>query len=264
MLTRRQLLKSALAAAAGPLLGALRAPAALGMGDASRFRLALLRHTGDWNARPNAAHSVLSEVDLRTSVRVSFQPEVTAPDQERLFRFPFLWVMGARALNPFPQKAVENLRRHLRFGGTLVADDISGRANSPFSESLRRELERIFPAQRLAPLPSGHAVYRSYYFLRRPVGRAEVSSELEGITVDDRAAVIFSPNDLSGALERDGAGGWRYELDSSRQEDRSLALRLAVNLVVYALTVNYKLDQVHTAYQLRHPSRYPEAWTPTP
>jgi hypothetical protein len=256
---RRDFLKRALrwggsALLAGPLL-----PGSMAMGRASLFRLAVLRYDGNWNGRPTCPETILAELRRRTSVEAFPEPvRVDATDQQ-LFELPFLWLTGDRPMEAFPPAAIKNLRRHLRFGGTLVADDASGEQRSEFAASFKREIERVFPSRRLQPLDKGHAVYRSFYHLRRAAGRRAISDTLEGISIDERAAVLLSRNDLSGALERTGTGGWQYPMETGTDEGRTLSLRLAVNLAIYALTINYKLDQVQISYQLRHPGRYPEA-----
>ena len=61
-----------------------------------------------------------------------------------------------------------------------------------------------------------------------------------------------SPASSSGS--NDWAGIWastastRYDDTSSRQQE--MALRFGVNVVMYALTGNYKADQVHVPYIL--------------
>jgi len=255
MLTRRQLFRDALLAAGaalgGPLLGK-----ALAMGQASRLRLATLRYGGNWNTRTGALQRVLEQVDLRTSVLVTFDAGAAAADQTTIFQFPLLWMSGDLDVQPFSEQAVENLQRHMGFGGTLFADDTSGRADSAFAQSLRGELERVFPGRKLEPLPADHAVFRSYYYLARVAGRSRVSPRLEGITVDDRTVAIFSANDLSGVLENLRPEA-EFGLGGIQSEEEVLAVRQAVNIVMYALTVNYKLDQVHVSYQLSHPESYP-------
>jgi hypothetical protein len=250
----RALLGAGYALLAGPLLRAVP-----GMGRASLFRPGILRYGGHWDGRPTCLRTVLSEVERRTSVEVAREAVRISAGDERLFERPFLWMSGDRPMEAFSPAAVENLRRHVRFGGTLFVDDTSGREDSEFAASFQREMERIFPGRRLESLEKDHALYRSFYHLKRPAGRREVSDELEAIVIDDRAAVIFSRNDLSGALERDGTGAWQYPMAGAPMEARDLSLRLGVNLVIYAMTVNYKLDQVQISYQLRHPGRYPEA-----
>jgi hypothetical protein len=232
------------------------------MGQASLFRLAVLRYGGGWNTRPTAPRTVLDEVERRTSVPVSPEPATVAAQEETIFSYPFLWMTGEGPIEPLPEHAVENLRRHLSFGGTLFADDTSGRAGSAFERSFAEQLERIFPTSKLQPLPAEHAVFRAYYYLGRVGGRKVVEPSLKGVTMGDRAAVIFSANDLSGALERGAAGMWHYQVAPPESENRTLALRLAVNLVIYALTVNYKLDQVHISYRLSNPQLYRGVYGP--
>lgn len=258
-LNRRDFLRGMLGAGCSALLGLPAVSSVSAMGDASRFRAALLQHPGDWDVRSSALPTLLALLQSRTSVEVSFDPVDVHPRQDTLFNYPFLWMCGSQGFDKLPARGIENLRRHLRFGGTLFVDGASSADGSPFLSDVRRELGRIFPARNLKPLPDGHAVYRSYYHLSGPAGRVSGAKDLTAISIDDRAAAIVSRNDLSGALARNEAGGWLLPLESPRRDERELSLRLAVNLAVYALTVNYKLDQVHISYQLRNPGRYPDA-----
>jgi hypothetical protein len=56
----------------------------------------------------------------------------------------------------------------------------------------------------------------------------QVSPVLEGLTIDDRIAVIFSPFDLSCALEN----GASLDCKGYTKEDAS---RLAINVMLFAL-----------------------------
>lgn len=242
----------------GLLLFASFLPTLHAMGDNTKFEPLMVRYEGSWDQRPSALRTVQRVLQSRTSVRVTGEVTTGELDGPDLYEHPFAWMTGDSGFEPLPERDIDNLRRYLKFGGMLVIDDGSGTENSDFLRSARRMLERMFPAKELQPLPSNHAIYRSYYFLDGPSGLHSISDALQAIHVDDRAAVVVSPNDLSGALERDSTG-WLHSLDSGRDDERELSLRLAVNLALYALTVNYKLDQVHVSYQLRHPDRYPEA-----
>jgi len=261
MLSRRDILSLALLVAMLALCG-LIGQSALGMGDASKLRLATLRYEGNWGTRSSAPQHALEQVDLRTSVLVSFDITTVTAQHSAIFRFPLLWMTGDREIGPLSEQAVENLRRHLRFGGTLFADDTSGKPDSPFATSLKRELKRIFPEREMQPLPQDHAVFRSYYSIAKLPGRNAVSNRMEGITIDDRAAVIFCANDLSGSLEDMRPDAWDLGPQAQAGEGQELAARLAVNIVMYALTVNYKLDQVHVSYRLSHPELYPRLSAP--
>ena len=59
------------------------------------------------------------------------------------------------------------------------------------------------------------------------------------------APVLYSRNDLSGALERGPDGRHVRPVVPGGERQRREALKLGINLVMYSLTANYKRDQVH-------------------
>ena len=128
------------------------------------------------------------------------------------------------------------------------SDDGSGRPGSDFDQSVRREAKRLFPAQPLQRLPDEHSIFRSYYLLRRLGGRTLVSPFLEGVTLDDRSPILHCQNDLAGAWAREPSGNWLYDCVPGGEAQRQQALALGVNAVLYALTVNYKQDQIHLPF----------------
>ena len=75
------------------------------------------------------------------------------------------------------------------------------------------------------------------------------------MTIGDWTPVVYTSNDLGGALERDPFGNYRFDCSPGGEEQRSWATRLTVNLVLYALTVNYKKDQIHVEAILRRRRR---------
>ena len=58
-------------------------------------------------------------------------------------------------------------------------------------------------------------------------------------------ALSSRKNDVMGALNRDVSGTWEFEPSPGGQRQRELATRLAINLVMYALCLDYKDDAVH-------------------
>src|SRR5512137_1048024 len=110
---------------------------------------------------------------------------------------------------------------------------------------------RLFPTRPLAPLPTDHAVYRSFFLLRRPVGRVDVVPWLEGITIGEMTPLVYCRNDLSGALDRGPDGRDRFAVEPGGAGQRREAVKLGVNLVVYALTSDYKKDATHVRELLR-------------
>jgi hypothetical protein len=91
-------------------------------------------------------------------------------------------------------------------------------------------------------------VYKSFYLLDRPVGRLAISPAMEGVVRDGRLVAAYVSNDLGGAWARDNLGNWEYEVVPGGERQRELSFRLGVNIVIYALTVDYKKDQVHSPF----------------
>lgn len=203
---------------------------------------------GDWNPHPLAVTPLMDELLQRTSVEASLnRHEVDVTDRD-LFSLPFLYIAGKYEFEPFTQEEVETLRLFLSYGGFLLADDALGQPGYGFDKSLRRELRRIFPEKELERLPSAHAALRSYYLLRSIGGMRIVRSYLEGITVGSATPVIYSHNDLGGAWERDQLGNWLNPCVPGGEEQRRDAFHVGINLILYAMTENYKEDLIHVPF----------------
>jgi hypothetical protein len=256
MITRRQFV-SQLATAAGGLL--LWAPAQGGMrfevGGArteepsSPFVFAQVQYRGgDWDPHPSASVELLKEVDRRTSIAVSFKRHTLTVTDPDLFAYPFLYLTGALDFTPFTEEEIALLRRFLSFGGCMLVNDASGYRGSAFERRIREEVPRLFPDQALERLPFDHAVFRSYYLVRMVSGRRLVSPSLEGVTIDDWTPLIYCQNDLGGAWERDHLGNWRHECLPGGESQRFQSLMLGVNVVMYAMTENYKKDKIHIPF----------------
>jgi hypothetical protein len=116
---------------------------------------------------------------------------------------------------------------------------------------VRKELQRLFP-QPLQRVASNHVLFRSFYRLEHPVGRRADSHELEGLRVGTHFAVLYTRNDLGGALQRLPLGGYALAVVPGGETQREQAFRLAVNLVMYALCLDYKDDHTHVMHLLRY------------
>ena len=84
-------------------------------------------------------------------------------------------------------------------------------------------------------------------------------AQLEGVTVGDRVALLYSRHDLGGAWARDNLGTWEHSVVPGGEAQRERAIRLGVNVVMYALCLDYKDDQVHAPFIMRRRSG---GWAP--
>ena len=203
---------------------------------------------GDWNPHPLAIPPLMEELMLRTSVEAAtVRHEVSLTDRE-LFNYPFLYMTGKYEFEPFAQEEIEILRRFLSYGGFLLIDDALGQQGYGFDKSLRKEVQRVFPASEFKRLPASHAALRSYYLLRRIGGVRMVSPYLEGVTVGNSTPIIYCHNDLGGAWERDQLGQYTNACTPGGEEQRRAAFHLGINLILYAMTENYKEDLIHVPF----------------
>jgi hypothetical protein len=245
-LSRRGFLSGGLAAV---LLGVWRPAWALG--DASKFRLMRLRLPDLPDVRPSALRRLAWELERRTSLVTLADPielPLSSPD---LFRYPLCLLSGDRAFALPAESDLIQLRRYLTFGGCLWIDSAEGRAGGGFDESVRHLLAQVLPGDLPKAVPDDHVLWRSFYIVRDAPGRVLLPARLEAIERDRRLAVIYSQNDLCGAMARDGFGRWEHSVMPGGDEQRERCFRFAINLVMYALCLDYKSEQAHIDFIMR-------------
>ena len=224
---------------------------AAALGEASHVEIRGVRIGDRGEPRETARRRLAWEVRKRTSIETRLRPRRARLDDPTLFETPLLYFAGDSAFAPVSEAEVIGLRRFLELGGFLVVDDATGGASDAFDGSVRRLLRRALPQDPLRPIPADHTVFRSFYLLDGPVGRVRGTPTLEGVTRGDRLAVVYSRHDLGGAWARDDLGTWTHPVVPGGESQRERALRFGVNLVMYALCLDYKDDQVHAPYLMR-------------
>ena len=234
------------------LLGALLATgAARAFGDAARFTFAQVRHTGRWDPRPDGLSRLAWEISKRTSIETNPVTRPLGLADPELFHYPFAVLSSDAAVPALADAELAALRRYLSYGGLLFLDDASGARGSGFDGSARELVSRLVPGGGLAKVPREHVLYKSFYLLDGPAGRTNASPDLEGVELGGRLAIVYSANDLVGALSRDSLGTWELEVVPGGEAQREKAIRLGVNLVMYALCLDYKEDQVHIPFIMK-------------
>ncbi len=231
---------------AASLPGAARA-----FGDPSRLTFVLVKHGGQFDPRPGALRRLGYEIARRTSIEVAPEARHVALTDPDLFRYPMLVLTGEGSFPPFTDAEVAALRRYLSYGGFLLADAADGGAPTGFDSSLRREIARVLPSAPLQRIPREHVLYKTFYLLDRPAGRVMSQPYLEGAQLGHRIAVVYTQNDLAGAYARDAFGTWEHEVTPGGEAQREMAVRLGINLAMYALCLDYKEDQVHIPFIMR-------------
>ena len=194
---------------------------------------------------PSALRSLMIQLMKRTSIDADTDRVDIKLDSPDFFRYPFVYLSGREEYQDFTPEETARLRAFLDAGGTLLADDASGIANSGFDTWFRRQMERAYPKQKLDRLPEDHTLFRAFYLLDRIGGRVLIKDAVEGVTIGDRSPVIYCSNDLGGAWATDLFGQPLMQCAPGGELQRESAWRLGINVIMYTLCLNYKKERVH-------------------
>ncbi len=211
--------------------------------EPGEIHIAKLKHPGGCNAAPRALLNLLDAADNSLKIRVTARDDLVSLTDDALFDYHLLFMHGRNAFR-FTDEERKRLKTYLERGGMLFADSIC--ASSAFTKSFRAEMAAIFPDKKLERIPIDDPLLTTKFggsdlhevSRRDPQNRSatapvtaaikKVPPELEGIKFDDRWGVIFSPYDLSCALEK------RDSLEC-RGYTREDAARIGINVILYSL-----------------------------
>jgi len=194
----------------------------------------------------------LSDYVNRRTAAVLGDPAPVAPGRDDLSFYPLIyWPLTAtqEALAPAAAEAVNSFMRN---GGIVLFDTRSagsGEAFSPGSDAALRRVAAELTIPPLAPVPADHVLGRAFYLLsefpgRYAGGQVWVARDQDRAN-DSISPVIIGGHDWAAAWAVDAQGRNPFATIPGGQRQRTLAYRFGVNLVMYALTGNYKGDQVH-------------------
>ncbi len=188
------------------------------------------------------------------------------PERDELAFYPVVYWPLVSA-EPPSDLLLSKLADYIANGGLLVIDTQDGPTglSGGSAADMRRIAERLnLPP--LMPIPEDHVITRTFYLLQQFPGRwdggrvwvealpddAGTGGQDPSLPHFDRVDDNVSPVIVGSA---DWAGAWAVDEQGfallpvgrpgSGDRQRELALRFGVNMVMYALTGNYKSDQVH-------------------
>jgi hypothetical protein len=164
-----------------------------------------------------------------------------------------------------PEATLTKIDAYMKQGGMIIFDTKDYGQGVPTGFTFRGEggtpLQRLLgnlDIPRLEPVPEHHVLTKSFYLLRSFPGRWEggqlwVEAEAprdsdqgrQARRVDGVSSILITSNDLASAWARDERNQNIYPVVPGGERQREMAYRTGVNIVMYALTGNYKADQVH-------------------
>jgi len=190
-------------------------------------------------------------VNRRTNAALGEPAAVTLGETELSF-FPLLYWPIVPGAGPLSGAQVTALNDFMAHGGIILIDTRNGGSGEGFnagSEAALETLARNLAVPPLAPLTPQHVLARSFYLLQdfpgRFTGDAVWVQRAQDRTNDSVSPVIIGGHDWAAAWAVDAQGRNPYATIPGGARQRTLAYRFGVNLVMYALTGNYKGDQVH-------------------
>ena len=203
--------------------------------------------TQDYMPNPGDLENLMRQMRYQLGVWysqkvVKMEDLVAGFKKGRPSRIPLLYITGYEAFSLSADERAA-LRDYLVSGGSVFADATLG--SPAFTRSFITEVKAMFPKRRIHPLPLDHPVFRAYYPYANvhtfdveggPDQASQGPPELIGMNLGTRAAVLFSPLDMSCGFDE------FYAPDSSVKvpdapRDRALvpgdAVRLGVNICSY-------------------------------
>jgi len=202
-----------------------------------RILVPKLRHRSGYDDAPLALANLLRRVSQDRGVQFTSRAEFVDADLDQLIDFPIVFVHGRGNFSLAPDERTA-LKTHLQRGGFIFGDAICG--DQSFNESFKQEMLQIVAAGQWESIAPEDWIYsprfggyqidqvRMRLPQQEPGGWITTEPKLEGLRYDDRYRVIFSPFDISCALES-GSSASCYGYST---ED---AGRIAANILLYAL-----------------------------
>ncbi|HEX5444109.1 MAG TPA: DUF4159 domain-containing protein, partial [Pirellulales bacterium] len=210
--------------------------------DRGKLYVARLQHPGGCNTAPGALPNLMRLASEKLALRVEPQPRELAISDPNIFHYHLVFMHGRHSFRLTPAER-KQLRTYLSRGGMLFADAIC--SSREFNESFAREMAELFPEHKLERIPPTNALFSPAFggddlsvVERREPQRGAADGPLksvvragepylEGLKLDDRYAVIFSPFDISCALENHES----LECEGYTRKD---AARIGLNVLLYS------------------------------
>ncbi len=230
------------------------------------FYLAYIK-TGDTSIDGNS-HAGLENLAETLRQRTSVEPAGVVgltPEIDTLSFFPVIyWPISANQKAP-SNKALRNIQSYLDHGGTILFDtrdqnQSKGSITNTENSRVLRGITASLNIPPIAPISEDHVLGRSFYLLKEYPGYHTSGTlwvEKQSVSGRDNvSSVLIGSNDWATAwAEAVNHRTYRSYGSNYDSQQSEMALRFGVNLVMYALTGNYKADQVHIPHILERLGR---------
>jgi hypothetical protein len=182
-------------------------------------------------------------------------------DKDELAFFPLLYWPVREDASPLSDATLAKIDTFMKQGGLVIFDTRDHETELTGAGTQSKALSRLIgqlDIPPLEPVPENHVLTKSFYLMRSFPGRfdggslwveAEPQDEAErserSRRTDGVSSIVITSNDFAGAWALDDSNRPIYPTVPGGEVQREMAFRAGVNIVMYALTGNYKADQVH-------------------
>ncbi|MGQ0662519.1 MAG: DUF4159 domain-containing protein [Pseudomonadota bacterium] len=174
-------------------------------------------------------------------------------ERDEIVFFPLVyWPIIPEAPRPSAE-ATARLNAFLRHGGTIVFDTRDAGSVPPGTLGAAgqrlRDILRGLNLPALVTVPPDHVLTKAFYLLSEFPGRWTGGpvwvEQGDGRVNDGVSSIVIGAHDWAAAWATDAQGRPLFAVVPGGEAQREPAIRFGINLVMYALTGNYKADQVH-------------------
>ncbi|MFD2250705.1 hypothetical protein FHS82_001543 [Pseudochelatococcus lubricantis] len=209
----------------------------------------------------------LAGLGQELAFRTSFEPADPVgvdPATDELAFYPLIYWPIAADAPPASEAALRKIDAYMKAGGTVIFDTrdawsqgAGGGSPTPETARLRQMLAGI-DVPELEPVPPDHVLTKTFFLMDHFPGRyATGQTWVEALppapegeprpvrSGDNVSPIIITANDLAAAWALDDFGNPLYPTVGADPDQREMAARGGMNMVMYVLTGSYKADQVH-------------------
>ncbi|MEC8100338.1 MAG: DUF4159 domain-containing protein, partial [Pseudomonadota bacterium] len=205
------------------------------------------------NISKNGLEKIRSLLITRTSVNPQ---KVIGIDikTDYIYKYPFIYWPLTKNLLSIKKQEINKIKNYLNNGGIIFFDIIG------FSRKSLNLKEKKFQgisdflneigANELSIIPKEHTLTKSFYLLNKFPGKWDnriLFVETNNLQYKDGvSSIILGFNDWAKAWAVDNNNLPLFPVVPGGERQRELSYRFGINIAMYALTGNYKSDQIHS------------------
>ena len=209
------------------------------------LKLPKIQHAGGADEASRAVVNMLDFYSQKTRALIDRDVPLISMNSEEVEKFPLLYIHG-RTKFVFSESERAGLKKHFENGGFVIGDSIC--ASKDFSAAVRDEFSKALPDAKWRTLDANHSLMtndgngfdkfdiRNVVMVDPNLASGDLARskrpgppEIEALEWNGRIVMLFSPNDLSCAMES------KHSLQC-RGYVRKDAFAIAVNMILFSLS----------------------------